>query len=81
MIPPKKAIGPSKQQRKKNFVPCKSIAVDEWTVGFKHKVIFQTYNPKKNNEVGHHIICISWKWHWLCLQDNSKLWKTYRWHM
>jgi hypothetical protein len=29
MIPPKKAIGPSKQQRKKNFVPCKSIAVDE----------------------------------------------------
>jgi hypothetical protein len=27
-------------------VPGKDIVIDESTVGFKHKIIFQTYNPK-----------------------------------
>jgi hypothetical protein len=28
----------------------KNIAVDESTVGFKHEVIFETYNPKKKKQ-------------------------------
>jgi hypothetical protein len=42
----------------KNFVPGKNIVINESTVGFKHKIIFETYNPKPN-EAGHQIICIS----------------------
>jgi hypothetical protein len=42
-------------------VPGKNIVIDESTVEFKHKIIFETYNPKKKktNEVGRQIICIS----------------------
>jgi hypothetical protein len=47
------------KQFHKNFVPGKNTAIYESTVGFKHKIIFETYNPKKTNEVGHQIICIS----------------------
>jgi hypothetical protein len=28
-------------------VPGKNIAIDETTVGFKHKIIFDIYNPNK----------------------------------
>jgi hypothetical protein len=35
------------KQFQKNFVPCKNIVIDESTVGFKRKIIFETYNPKK----------------------------------
>jgi hypothetical protein len=36
----------------KNFVPGKSIAVDDSTVGFKGKINFKTYNPKKPTKWG-----------------------------
>jgi hypothetical protein len=31
----------------KEFVPGKNIVIDESAVEFKHKIIFETYNPKK----------------------------------
>jgi hypothetical protein len=46
------------KQFQKKFVPGKSIAINESTVGFKQKIIFKIYNKKKH-EVGHQIICIS----------------------
>jgi hypothetical protein len=33
----------------KNFVPGKNIVIDESTVGFKLKIIFETYNPKRKH--------------------------------
>jgi hypothetical protein len=66
------------KQCQKNFVPGKNIVIYESIVGFKCKIIFETYNPKKPNEVVHRVICISWKWHWLRSQYNSKLQKTYK---
>jgi hypothetical protein len=48
------------KQFQKSFVPGKSIAIDESTVGFKHKIIFKIYDQKEtNNQLGHQIICIS----------------------
>jgi hypothetical protein len=59
MIPPKKAVGPSVEERKyrviklmgkqfqKYLVPAKNIEIDESAVGFKGKIIFSTYNKKK----------------------------------
>jgi hypothetical protein len=35
------------KQFQKYFVPSQHIAIDESTVGFKGKIIFKTYNPKK----------------------------------
>jgi hypothetical protein len=51
----------TEKQFKKNFVPGKNTVIVESTVGFKPKIIFETYNnnKKKNNKVGHQIICIS----------------------
>jgi hypothetical protein len=51
MIPPKKTTWPSKEQRKymgfqRNFVPGKSIAIGDSTVGFKLKIILKIYNKK-----------------------------------
>jgi hypothetical protein len=51
---PNKEIGPSKRQEstwgdiqfQKKFVPGKNIVIDESAVGFKHKIIFEMYNPK-----------------------------------
>jgi hypothetical protein len=44
----------------KNFVPGKNIVTDESTVGFKLKIIFETYkNNNNNNKAGHQIFCIS----------------------
>jgi hypothetical protein len=31
-------------------VPGKNIVIDESTVGFKRKIIFKTYNPKKKQK-------------------------------
>jgi hypothetical protein len=73
MVPPKKAIGPSNEQRKyrvclsqrnsfrKILWQVKSIVIDKSAVGFKCKITFKIYNPKKkkNNEGEHQIICIS----------------------
>jgi hypothetical protein len=42
----------TEKQFKKNFVPGKNIALDQSTVGFKHKIIFKTYNPKKKQQSG-----------------------------
>jgi hypothetical protein len=64
------------KQFQKDFVPGKNIVIDEKTVGFKCKIVSEIYNRK--DVVGNQIICISWQWHWLCSQYNSKLWKTYR---
>jgi hypothetical protein len=59
MMPLDKAIGPSRRQEsiwgdkhiekqfQKNSVPGRNIITDESTVGFKRKIIFETYNPKK----------------------------------
>jgi hypothetical protein len=38
----------TQKQFQKNSVPGKNIAIDESTVGFKHKIIFKTHNKKKN---------------------------------
>jgi hypothetical protein len=44
----KKVYGVIKHREKikKKFVPGKNIVIDESTVEFKHKIIFETYNPK-----------------------------------
>jgi hypothetical protein len=41
-----------KKQFQKNFVPGKRIAIDESAVGFKCKIIFIIYNPKKPMKCG-----------------------------
>jgi hypothetical protein len=33
-------------------VPGKNTAIDKSTVGFKHKIIFETFNPKKPTKWG-----------------------------
>jgi hypothetical protein len=35
------------KQFQKYFVPGKNVAIDESAVGFKGKISFKTYNPKK----------------------------------
>ncbi|CAK9833061.1 PiggyBac transposable element-derived protein 4 [Anthophora retusa] len=40
------------QKFRQHFVPAQNIAVDESTVGFKGRVSFKTYNPKKPNKWG-----------------------------
>jgi hypothetical protein len=41
----KKVHGVIKHTEKK-FLPGKNIVIDKSTVEFKHKIIFETYNPK-----------------------------------
>ena len=43
----------------KYFVPGRNIAIDESTVGFKGKVIFKTYNPKKPTKWGIRIFVLA----------------------
>lgn len=40
------------RQFQKYFVPDRNIAIDESTIGFKGKIIFKTYNPKKPTKWG-----------------------------
>jgi hypothetical protein len=40
----------TEKQFQKDFMPDKSILINESTVGFKHKIIFGTYNPKKKKQ-------------------------------
>jgi hypothetical protein len=42
----------TEKQFQKNFVPGKNIAINESTVGFKHKIIFKTYSIRKRTELG-----------------------------
>jgi hypothetical protein len=37
----------TEKQFQKHFVPGKSTAIDESSVGFKHKIILKIYNPEK----------------------------------
>jgi hypothetical protein len=45
---PNEAIGPSKRQGSTwgDLCQVKILLTDESTVEFKHKIIFETYNPK-----------------------------------
>jgi hypothetical protein len=40
------------KQFQKDFVLGKNTAIDESTVGFKRKIVFKTYNPKKPTKWG-----------------------------
>jgi hypothetical protein len=39
------------KQFQKYFVPGNNVAIDESTVGFKGKISFKTYNPKKTYKI------------------------------
>jgi hypothetical protein len=59
-----KEIGSSKRQEstwvikqlekqfQKNFVSGRNIVIDDSIIGFKRKIIFETYNKKKNQRSG-----------------------------
>jgi hypothetical protein len=51
-------------------VPGKNVVVDESTVGFKRKIIFETYNPKKPTKWDIRLFTLA--------EYNSKLLKAYR---
>jgi hypothetical protein len=40
------------EQFQNSSLPGKNIAVDESTVGFKRRIIFEIYNPKKSTKLG-----------------------------
>jgi hypothetical protein len=42
----------TERQFKKYFVPGNNVAIDESAVGFKSKISFKTYNPKKPTKWG-----------------------------
>lgn len=43
----------------KYFIPGRNIAIDESTVGFKGKILFKTYNPKKPTKWGIRIFVLA----------------------
>ena len=43
---------------KELYVPGRNVAIDESTVGFKGRIQFKCYNPKKPTEWGLRIFCL-----------------------